>query len=72
MALWPATFGRWARGYTWAAPDGRQVHRSPVVTASPASLRGAVCAVRRPGPRAGRPPPPPAGAERRTGTSSTG
>ncbi|WP_239395257.1 hypothetical protein [Frankia sp. CiP3] len=40
LALRPTTFGRWARGYTWVAQGGRQVHRSPVVTALPAPFRG--------------------------------
>jgi uncharacterized protein (DUF433 family) len=40
LALHPTTFGRWARGYTWMAPDGRQVRKTPVVTALPAPFRG--------------------------------
>ncbi|ABW13368.1 hypothetical protein Franean1_3978 [Parafrankia sp. EAN1pec] len=40
LALRPTTFGRWARGYTWVTQGGRQVRRSPVVTALPAPFRG--------------------------------
>lgn len=40
LALRPTTFATWAKGYSRTGPDGRQVHKSPVVTALPAPFRG--------------------------------